>query len=130
MAVRIRLKRTGAKNAASFRAVAADTHFPRDGRFLETLGWYDPKLKDGNFDLKLDRIDYWIAHGAQVSDTVRSLVNKASRQATETIADVAPVESETPAVAEEPETSASASTETVEAVPGDTDGQSDEKPEG
>ncbi len=79
MAVKIRLTRTGARNAASYRIVAADTRSPRDGRFIETLGWYDPKMSENNFDLKMDRIDYWTANGAQASDTVKSLVKRARR---------------------------------------------------
>jgi small subunit ribosomal protein S16 len=59
--------------------VAADSRSPRDGRFLEILGWYDPKREGTNFDLKLDRIDHWTNQGAQVSDTVRSLLKKARK---------------------------------------------------
>ena len=81
MAVKIRLTRTGAKNQASFRVVATDTRFPRDGRFLETLGWYDPKREGETFHLDLDRIEYWTGHGAQLSDTVRSLCRQARRSA-------------------------------------------------
>ena len=77
MAVKIRLRRTGAKNAACFRIVAADTRSPRDGRFLETLGWYDPKIAKDNFRVDLGRVDHWISQGAQPSDTVKSLVRKA-----------------------------------------------------
>ena len=77
MAVKIRLRRTGAKNAACFRIVAADTRSPRDGRFLETLGWYDPKMAQDNFRVDLGRVDHWISQGAQPSDTVKSLVRKA-----------------------------------------------------
>ena len=77
MAVRLRLKRMGGKKDPFFRVVAADARSPRDGRFLEQLGWYDPKRKGTNFSLKLDRIKYWRTRGAQLSDTVRSLVKKA-----------------------------------------------------
>lgn len=76
MAVKIRMTRTGAKNAAAFRIVAADSRSPRDGRFFEILGWYNPKKQTGNFDLQLDRVDYWVAQGAVVSDTVKSLVKQ------------------------------------------------------
>jgi small subunit ribosomal protein S16 len=61
--------------------VATDGRSPRDGRYLENLGWYDPKKGGVNFALKLDRIAYWKDKGAQLSDTVRSLVRKASKQA-------------------------------------------------
>ncbi|MBN1675419.1 MAG: 30S ribosomal protein S16 [Kiritimatiellae bacterium] len=77
MAVKIRLRRTGAKNCPCFRVVATDTRFPRDGRFLEVLGWYDPKLAGANFNLKLERVEHWVGKGAVVSDTVRSLIRKA-----------------------------------------------------
>ena len=80
MAVKIRLTRTGARNRAAFRVVAADSRSPRDGRFLEILGWYDPKMEGTNFGLKLDRIEEWRGKGAQLSETVRSLV-KRSRKA-------------------------------------------------
>lgn len=79
MSVKIRLTRTGAKNQSSFRVVAADTRSPRDGRFIEQLGWYDPNREGINFDLKLDRIDYWSGNGAEISDTVNSLVQKARK---------------------------------------------------
>ena len=77
MAVSIRLRRTGGKNEASYRVVAADSRSPRDGRFIEILGWYDPKRKANNCLLKLERIEYWKGRGAQVSDTVRNLVRRA-----------------------------------------------------
>lgn len=77
MAVSIRLRRTGGKNEASYRVVAADSRSPRDGRFLEILGWYDPKRKGVNFLLKMDRIEHWKGNGAQLSPTVNSLVRKA-----------------------------------------------------
>jgi small subunit ribosomal protein S16 len=80
MAVKIRMMRTGAKNEPSFRCVAIDGRSPRDGRFLENLGWYDPKRTGINYQLKLDRIDYWVKQGAQVSVTVGGLVKKSRRQ--------------------------------------------------
>ena len=81
MAVKLRLTRTGARNAASYRVVAADVRSPRDGRFIETLGWYDPKQTGHNFELKMDRIEHWTSQGAQASDTVKSLVKRARRDA-------------------------------------------------
>jgi len=81
MAVRIRLTRTGANNDPCFRVVATDARSPRDGRYLENLGWYDPKRPGMNFSLKLDRIEFWRNRGAQLSDTVRSLIRRARRQA-------------------------------------------------
>jgi len=79
MAVKIRMRRTGGKNDVAFRVVAADGRSPRDGRFLELLGWYDPRKAGRNFELKLDRIEYWKSKGAIISDTVRSLIKKSKK---------------------------------------------------
>lgn len=76
MSVKIRMTRTGANKDISYRVVAADSRSPRDGKNLEVIGWYDPKKKGVNFLLKMDRIDHWVSKGAQVSDTVKSLVKK------------------------------------------------------
>jgi small subunit ribosomal protein S16 len=116
MAVSIRLRREGAKNRPYYKVVVADSRSPRDGKFIELIGTYDPKKPDHNSTLKLDRIDHWIALGAQPSDTVRSLIKKNKAQpadaaATATAADepAAAVESATPApVAEEAATEAEA----------------------
>jgi len=71
------MKRTGGRNDACFRLVAADERSPRDGRNLEILGWYDPAAKGQTFSLKLDRVDYWLGVGAKITDTAASLVKKA-----------------------------------------------------
>src|SRR5678816_523088 len=76
MAVSIRLRREGAKNRPYYKVVVADSRSPRDGKFIELIGTYDPKQPDHNSTLKLDRIEHWIANGAQPSDTVRSLIKK------------------------------------------------------
>lgn len=76
MSVKIRMTRTGANKDISYRVVATDTRFPRDGKNLEVVGWYDPKKKGINFGLKMDRVDHWISKGALVSDTVKSLIKK------------------------------------------------------
>jgi small subunit ribosomal protein S16 len=81
MAVSIRLRREGALNRPYFKVVVADSRSPRDGKFIEIVGTYDPKKPGHNSTLKLDRIDYWIARGAQPSDTVRSLIKKNKKQA-------------------------------------------------
>jgi len=81
MAVRIRLKRIGAKNHPVFRFVVADSRSPRDGKFIEELGTYSPLKSGDNFNLNLERAEYWISKGAQPSDTVASFVRKAKRQA-------------------------------------------------
>jgi len=77
MSVKIRCQKTGANNDPCFRIVATDIRSPRDGKSLETLGWYDPKKKDKNFFLQLDRIEIWKKQGAQISDMVRTLIRKA-----------------------------------------------------
>jgi small subunit ribosomal protein S16 len=79
MAVKIRMRRMGAKNDMSFRIVATDSRSPRNGRYLELLGWYDPEKKDKNFELKMDRIEYWESKGAIISDTVKSFLRKARK---------------------------------------------------
>ena len=80
MAVKIRLRRMGNKNNPFFRIVVADSRSPTDGRFIETIGWYDPMKKgDVSFKVKLDRVEYWRGNGAQVSDTVANLVKRAAR---------------------------------------------------
>ena len=76
MAVAIRLRREGALNRPYFKVVVADKRSPRDGKFIEIVGTYDPKKRGMNSTLKLERIDYWISKGAQPSDTVRSLIKK------------------------------------------------------
>jgi small subunit ribosomal protein S16 len=76
MAVKIRMTRTGANKDISYRVVATDSRFPRDGKNLEVLGWYDPKKQGLNFGLKMERVDHWISKGALVSDTVKSLIKK------------------------------------------------------
>jgi len=81
MAVSIRLRREGAKNRPYYKVVVADSRSPRDGKFIEIIGTYDPKKPDHNSTLKLDRIDHWISKGAQPSDTVRSLIKKNKKRA-------------------------------------------------
>ena len=79
MAVKIRLTRKGMNNSPCYRLVAADATSPRDGRFIEILGWYDPRRKGETFKLKTDRIEYWMAQGAQLSGTARTLVKQAAK---------------------------------------------------
>jgi small subunit ribosomal protein S16 len=81
MAVKIRMKRVGAKNAPFFRIVVADGRSPRDGKFIEEIGSYQPLKKGDNFILNLDRAKYWISKGAQPSDTVASFIKKAGKAA-------------------------------------------------
>ncbi len=77
MAVKIRLRRMGSRNAAFYRVIVQDARYAPTGRFIETLGWYDPKQDGNNFSLNLDRVDYWLGNGAQPSDTANSLIVKA-----------------------------------------------------
>lgn len=79
MAVRIRLKRIGTKNVPSYRIVVADGRSPRDGRFIEQIGTYNPKKAEPNFTVDLERANLWIKKGAQPSDTVRSMLKKAAK---------------------------------------------------
>jgi small subunit ribosomal protein S16 len=81
MAVRIRMKRIGAKNSPVFRIVVADSRSPRDGKFIEELGTYQPLKKGDNFVLDFERAKYWISKGAQPSDTVASFIRKARKAA-------------------------------------------------
>ena len=81
MAVRIRLKRIGAKNTPVFRIVVADSRSPRDGKFIEEIGTYQPLKKDNNVTLDLERAKYWVGKGAQPSDTVASFIKKATKAA-------------------------------------------------
>ena len=86
MAVKIRMKRIGAKNTPVFRIVVADSRSPRDGKFIEELGTYQPLQKGNNFTLNLERAKYWVEKGAQPSETVASMIKKAGRAATATTA--------------------------------------------
>lgn len=75
MAVRIRLRRVGKRNAPCHRIVVADQRSPRDGRFIEAIGTYDPRHKCEQVDL--ERADFWIGRGAQPSDTVKNIILRA-----------------------------------------------------
>ena len=81
MAVKIRMKRVGAKNAPVFRIVVADSRSPRDGKFIEELGTYQPLKKGNNFTMDLERAKYWLSKGAQPSYTVASFIKKAGKAA-------------------------------------------------
>lgn len=79
--VRIRLKRCGAKNNPAYRIVVADNRSPRDGRFIEEIGSYQPRRKGKKYDLDLDRANYWVERGALPSETVASFIKKATKAA-------------------------------------------------
>lgn len=76
MAVKIRLCRMGAKKAPFYRVVVADSRFPRDGRFIEEIGYYDPTKDPAVVKIDGDKAKAWIANGAQPTDTVRVLLKK------------------------------------------------------
>ena len=76
MAVKIRLRRIGAKKAPFYRIVVADSRYPRDGRFIEELGYYDPTKNPSVIKVDLDKAKQWIANGAQPTDTVKGLLKK------------------------------------------------------
>ena len=75
--VKSRLRRMGAKKAPYYRIVVADSRSPRDGRFIEEIGTYDPLSETNSLRIDLERAKYWIANGAQPTDTVRGLLKKA-----------------------------------------------------
>lgn len=74
MAVKIRLKRVGKKKQPYYRVVVADSRSPRDGRFIEEIGTYDPHTQPSTFKIDAERMRYWLENGAQPTDTVRKLV--------------------------------------------------------
>lgn len=102
MAVKIRLQRGGATHAPHYRVVISDSRSPRDGRFVEKVGTYDPKNKDEGkqVNLELERVDYWLGVGAQPTDTVRSLIRRARRSAPAEAKAEAPDEAKAKAPAE------------------------------
>ena len=81
MSVKIRMKRVGTKNTPVYRIVVADSRSPRDGKFIEEIGSYQPLKTGENYTLKLDRAQYWISKGAKPSDTVASFIKKLGKAA-------------------------------------------------
>ncbi len=79
MAVSIRLRREGTTNSPYYKIVVADSRSPRDGKFIEIIGNYDPKKADVNSNLDLTRVDYWVSRGAQPSETVASIIRRTRR---------------------------------------------------
>ncbi|MEI6131547.1 MAG: 30S ribosomal protein S16 [Bacillota bacterium] len=78
MAVKIRLKRIGAKKAPFYRVVVADSRFPRDGRFIEEIGTYNPLTNPSQVNIDGEKVKKWMANGAQPTDTVKKLLKQAS----------------------------------------------------
>jgi small subunit ribosomal protein S16 len=81
MAVSIRLRREGTKNLPYFRVVVADKRSPRDGKFIEVIGTYNPRKEGENFEIDLARAEYWVKNGAKPSETVGSFLKKARKKA-------------------------------------------------
>jgi small subunit ribosomal protein S16 len=77
MAVKIRLKRMGAKQNPFYRVVVADSRYPRDGRFIEAIGYYNPSTKPAEVKIDSEAALKWLSNGAQPSDTVRNLLSEA-----------------------------------------------------
>ena len=77
MAVKLRLKRMGAKNAPFYRVVAADARSPRDGRFIETVGTYNPLVNPAEIKIDEELAMKWLKNGATPTDTVRNIFSKA-----------------------------------------------------
>jgi len=77
LAVRIRLKRMGGKKKPFYRIVVADSRYPRDGRFIEEIGYYNPTTKPTTFEVDAEKVQQWLSKGARPSDTVKALFTKA-----------------------------------------------------
>ena len=77
MAVKMRLRRIGAKKAPFYRVIVADSRSPRDGRFIEEIGYYNPLTEPAEIKIDAEKAKKWIANGAQPTDTVRGLLKKA-----------------------------------------------------
>ena len=77
MAVKIRLRRMGAKKNPFFRIVVADSRYPRDGRFIEEIGYYNPQTEPAEIKVDAEKAQKWMANGAQPTDTVKALLKKA-----------------------------------------------------
>lgn len=76
MAVKMRLRRMGAKKSPFYRIVVADSRYPRDGRFIEEVGYYNPSDAKPEIKIDVEKAKQWIANGAQPTDTVKSLLKK------------------------------------------------------
>ncbi|MBR2339491.1 MAG: 30S ribosomal protein S16 [Clostridia bacterium] len=76
MAVKIRLRRMGAKKAPFYRVIVADSRSPRDGRFIEEIGYYDPMKEPAVIKIDADKANKWLANGAQPTETVKALLKK------------------------------------------------------
>ena len=77
--VKIRLQRVGAKKAPFYKIVVADSRYPRDGRFIEEIGAYDPMKEPVMINIDVEKYEKWVKNGARPTETVRALFNKASK---------------------------------------------------
>lgn len=82
--VKIRLKRCGSLNRPQWRIVVTDIRMPRDGRFIEEIGYYEPLSKDEKIVVKNDRLEHWRKNGAQITPTVKSLLKRMEKKAKKT----------------------------------------------
>ena len=80
MAVKMRLRRLGAKKAPFYRVIVADSRSPRDGRFIEEIGYYDPMKNPAEIKLDNEKVEKWLKNGAQPTETVKSLIAKNGNQ--------------------------------------------------
>ncbi|MBQ1976160.1 MAG: 30S ribosomal protein S16 [Clostridia bacterium] len=80
MAVKIRLKRIGTKKTPFYRVVVADSRYPRNGRFIEEIGYYDPMKTPAEIKLDNEKVEKWLKNGAQPTETVKSLIAKNGNQ--------------------------------------------------
>ena len=76
MALKIRLRQQGRRNRLSYRLIVTDSRSPRDGKYVESLGWYDPHKKEEDCSFHEERIAHWLGHGAQLSEKAASLVKR------------------------------------------------------
>ncbi len=112
MAVKIRLTRKGKKNAPVYRIVVADGRSPRDGKFIEVIGMYNPRLKEEKIDL--EKVEKWVKNGAQPSETVQAIIKRAQEGRKLEVAPAKNIQAPAPKVVEE--APAEVAEETEEAV--------------
>jgi small subunit ribosomal protein S16 len=113
MSVTIRLRRVGRKKQSSYRVVVMDSRSPRDGAYIDQVGFYNPKIEPAELRLDLDRVDAWLGKGAEMSDTVASLVRKVRKGGDESVL-LRPMGAAPEAVAQPEGAEAAASAESAE----------------
>ena len=108
MSVRVRLTRVGSKKNPIWRVVVSDQRSPRDGRFIETIGHYNPQTEPSTIVIDEERFQHWVSRGAQPTNTVKQLVRAQSKSAAAPVAVAEPEPAEAPAAVAEPEPDAPA----------------------